>query len=74
MKNLFQADFCNSKLLYTIEECEELLSLSRSQLYRLVDQGDLETVKVGKSRRVTQSQLHAFVSRLEQCPNLRVQR
>jgi len=54
------------KFLYTIEECAELLSLSRSQLYRLADQGDLDSVKIGKSRRVTYMQLDAFVMRLEQ--------
>ena len=54
------------KFLYTIEECADLLSLSRSQLYRLADQGDLDSVKIGKSRRVTYTQLDAFVMRLEQ--------
>jgi excisionase family DNA binding protein len=53
------------KFLYTLEECESLLSLSRSQLYRLVDQGDLESVKIGKSRRITYTQHDAFVLKLE---------
>lgn len=60
------------KFMYSIEEASELLSLSRAQLYRLIDQGDLETVKVGKSRRITLGQLGAFVERLEQFPTLRV--
>ena len=60
------------KFMYSIEEASELLSLSRAQLYRLIDQGDLETVKVGKSRRITLGQLGAFVERLEHLPMLRV--
>ncbi len=60
------------KFMYSIEEASELLSLSRAQLYRLIDQGDLETVKIGKSRRITFGQLGAFVERLEQIPSLRV--
>jgi excisionase family DNA binding protein len=56
----------HTKLLYTFEDCEALLSLSRSQLYRLADGGTLETVKVGKSRRITHTQLDAFVKLLEQ--------
>ncbi|MBS1701420.1 MAG: helix-turn-helix domain-containing protein [Armatimonadetes bacterium] len=62
------------KFLYSIEECAELLSLSRSQLYRLADQGDLESVKIGKSRRVTYTQLDAFVMRLEQSKGFTVLR
>lgn len=59
-------EWSHFKLLYTLEECGSLLSLSRSQLYRLVEQGDLETVKIGKSRRVTHAQLDAFVTKLQQ--------
>ncbi len=62
------------RFLYTIEECEGLLSLSRSQLYRLVDQGDLQTVKIGKSRRITYTQLDAFVLKLEQSKGFAVVR
>lgn len=62
------------RLLYTFEECESILSLSRSQLYRLVDQGDLETVKIGKSRRISLGQLEAFVQRLENSTGLKVLR
>lgn len=62
------------RFLYTIEQCEELLSLSRSQLYRLVDQGDLQTVKIGKSRRITYTQLDAFVLKLEQSKGFAVVR
>jgi excisionase family DNA binding protein len=56
----------HAKLAYTIEEATGLLSLSRAQLYRLIDLGELCTVKIGKSRRVTSKQLDAFVRQLEQ--------
>ena len=54
------------KLAYTIEEAAELLSLSRAQVYRLIDYGDLQSVKIGKCRRVTHAQLQAYVAILEQ--------
>ncbi len=60
------------KLLFTLEEAEEILSLSRSQLYRLADQGDLATVSIGRSRRISREQLISFVESLEQSPKLRV--
>jgi len=56
----------HEKLVYTIDEATELLSLSRAQLYRLIDSEELPTVKVGKCRRITFAQLEAFVRRLEQ--------
>ncbi len=61
-----------SKLLYRIEECAELLSLSRAQLYRLIDQGDLEVLKVGRSTRVSLSQLNLFIERLERISKMSV--
>ena len=55
-----------SKLAYTVEEAADLLSISRAQLYRLIEFGDLESIKIGKCRRVTYAQLEAYVSRVEQ--------
>lgn len=55
-----------TKLAYTVEEAAELLSLSRAQLYRLLDLEDLSSIKIGKSRRITYVQLEAFIKKLEQ--------
>ena len=60
------SEFRHEKLAYTIEEVAELTSLSRTQLYHLIDMHEIATIKVGKSRRVTHAQLDAFVQRLEQ--------
>lgn len=45
-----------SKLAYTVEEAAELLSLSRAQIYRLIDIGELSSIKIGKSRRLSAEQ------------------
>lgn len=50
------------KLAYTVKEASSLLSLSRAQIYRLMDQGDIKFVKIGRSRRITAEQLQAFVA------------
>lgn len=67
-----EPEWSSLKMLYTLEECGSLLSLSRSQLYRLVEQGDLESVKIGKSRRVTRAQLERFVFMLEETAGLKM--
>lgn len=61
-----QTPFIFEKLLYRVEEVADLLSLSRATVWRLVEQGDLPTVQVGRSRRITSAQLTDFVRRLEQ--------
>lgn len=56
----------HAKMAYTVEEACDLLSLSRAQIYRLIDLGELETVQIGRARRITSKQIDAFVSGLEQ--------
>lgn len=53
------------KLAYTVQEAAELLSISRAQLYRLLDLCELGSITIGRSRRITASQLEEFVRRLE---------
>ncbi|MBI1331285.1 MAG: helix-turn-helix domain-containing protein [Armatimonadetes bacterium] len=60
------------KLLFTVKAAAKRLSLSRAQLYRLIEQGDLDAVLIGRSRRISQSQLDAFIARLEQSKRLTV--
>lgn len=62
------------KLAYTVKEVAELLSLSRAQLYRLMDQGDLHFVKIGRSRRVTLEQLSQFMGLVQAHQSIDVMR
>ena len=55
----------HAKLAYSVEEAAALLSLSRAHVYRLLDTGDLGSVLIGRSRRVTAGQLETFVKVLE---------
>ncbi len=50
-----------AKIAYTVGEAAALLSLSRAMLYRLIALGQVETIAVGRCRRVTARQLDAFV-------------
>lgn len=53
-----------AQLLYTAEEAGHVLSLSRASVFKLIASGDLESVKIGRSRRVTRSGLERFVEHL----------
>jgi excisionase family DNA binding protein len=52
------------KLLFTMEEAAEVLSVSRSTVYDLVRMRLLDTVLIGRSRRVPASALKDLVGRL----------
>ncbi len=52
------------KLLLTPEEAAKALSISRSKLYELLATNQLESVRIGASRRIPASALDQFV---EQC-------
>jgi len=54
------------KFAYTVEEAAEKLSLSRAHVYRLLDLGELGSISIGRSRRITANQLQAFLTALEQ--------
>jgi excisionase family DNA binding protein len=53
-----------SKLLYTVTEAAEALSISRAKVYELFNTGELESVKIGGSRRIPRQALEAFVESL----------
>ena len=53
----------DAKLL-TLPEVQAETHLSRSTLYKLVQAGELLSVKVGRSRRVPADALRAYVARL----------
>ena len=53
-------------LLFTAEECARLLGVGRPKIFRLIGSGDLRSVKVGNSRRVSARALSEYVAGLEQ--------
>jgi len=55
----------HSKLAYTVLEACRLLSLSRAFVYRLIESGELESITIGRARRITSAQLDAFVQARE---------
>lgn len=52
------------QLLLTVEEAAKRLRIGRTSMYRLVSTGDVETVMVGRLRRVPPECLEEYVARL----------
>jgi len=50
-------------LLLRIPEAAALLGIGRTTLYKLIDEGDLAVVHIGRAVRVPIVELHAFVAR-----------
>ena len=54
------------KLLYEVPDLVEILSLCRATIFNLIAKGEIESVKVGSRRLVTEAQLSRFVAKLEE--------
>lgn len=55
----------HEKLLYRVPEAAHTLSLSPSMVWNLVRAGSLESVLVGRSRRIPHRALVAFITKLQ---------
>lgn len=51
-------------MLATVEEAARRLSIGRTAAYMLVLRGELQSVKIGRTRRVVVASLDAYIQRL----------
>lgn len=54
----------DTKLLLTVREAAEVLGISRTAIYLLLQRGEIPSVKIGRSRRITRQEIERYVSRL----------
>jgi excisionase family DNA binding protein len=54
------------KLLCSPMEAAELLGVGRSQMFELIARGDVESVKIGRLRKIPREALTAYVDRLRE--------
>lgn len=54
------------KMLLTIPEAAERLSLGRSKVYELLNAGEFTAVRIGRAVRVPAPELERYVARLRQ--------
>lgn len=50
---------------YTVEQVAKMLHVSRDKVYYLLRTRQLRSIKIGKSRRITEQHLAAFIASLE---------
>jgi excisionase family DNA binding protein len=50
---------------YTVEQVAKMLNISRDKIYYLLRTRQLRSIKIGKSRRITDQHLAAFIASLE---------
>lgn len=48
--------------VYTLDEVAEILKVTKRTLYNYIKEGTLKAVKMGKSWRVSEESLQAFIS------------
>jgi excisionase family DNA binding protein len=51
------------KLLLTVDEAAHALSIKRTKLHELTVSGEIESIKIGASRRYVLQSLEAFIER-----------
>lgn len=52
------------RLLYRVEEAAQLLAIARCTVFDLIARGELESVKIGASRRISRTALERYITRL----------
>jgi excisionase family DNA binding protein len=51
--------------LYSPLDAAKVMGISRSQVYNLMNDGNLASVHIGRSRRISRKQIIQFLDRLE---------
>ena len=53
---------------YTVEQVADMLHIGRDKVYYLLRTGQLRSIKIGRSRRITDRHLTEFITALENDP------
>ncbi len=53
----------SNKLVYSVEETADMLSIGRTLVFQLIRSGELASIKIGHRRLVTRPDLEAFINR-----------
>ena len=52
-------------LLYNTKQVAKIMSISRSKVYELMNKGQLGSLRIGRSRRISGNQIESFIQNLE---------
>jgi excisionase family DNA binding protein len=56
------------RLLFTVEEAARALGIGRTRMFELIQAGSVETVLIGRLRRIPFDALDAFITGLRESP------
>jgi excisionase family DNA binding protein len=51
-------------ILFTPVQAARILNISRSSVYNLLNEGTLGSIHIGRSRRIAQSHMEAFIANM----------
>ena len=51
----------STPMLYTIAQASAQLSIGRTRIFEFIRKGEIETVQIGRSRRIPRAALESFV-------------
>lgn len=54
----------DNRLLLSVEEAAERLGIGRSLMYELISSGQIDSIHLGRLRRITPEALHAYIAAL----------
>ena len=66
-----EAEPTTARLVYTIAEAAAALRISRTKLYELMTAGEIESVHIGRSRKIPADTLDAYLNALRAIPRPR---
>jgi excisionase family DNA binding protein len=58
---LWKAPFTEARLL-TVNEVADLLRVSRMTIYRMIRQGDMAAIRVGRNYRLREEDVHSYLT------------
>jgi excisionase family DNA binding protein len=59
----------SERMLLTVEEAAERLGVGRSTMYQLISAGLVDTIRIGRLRRIEPDALATYISRLREQPD-----
>ena len=59
----------SDRMLLTVEEAAEQLGVGRSTMYQLIAAGLIDTIRIGRLRRIEPAALATYISRLRKQPD-----
>jgi excisionase family DNA binding protein len=52
-------------ILFSPAQTAKIMSISRSKVYELINNGKLNSLRIGRSRRISNNQIQTFINNLE---------